>query len=167
VIGGMVSLKGGYNVGKIEDFIIDDGGCISMVVLTYGDYYVAVPWNVAEFDFNQRTLVLDIERTRLKEIPTFTDFKVVGTTDFRGRVDKFFGVKDRERTGTGRPTDRDENPRSKTQPGTETSPKQPGTTTPDTTPKPTPPRGTPPGGTQPPRKGESPNPGTKPMPPKG
>ena len=37
VIGGTVSLQGGHRVGKIEDFIIDDGGCISMIVVAYGE----------------------------------------------------------------------------------------------------------------------------------
>src|SRR4051812_22636866 len=41
VMGGTVTLKDGHRLGRIEDFIFDDGGCIAMAVVTYGDYYVA------------------------------------------------------------------------------------------------------------------------------
>lgn len=171
VIGGTVALQDGYRLGKIEDFIFDDGGCVSMVVVTYGDDYIAVPWSIAEFDFNKRSLVLNVERARLRDIPTFRDFKVFGTGDFRGRVDKFFGVTQRSNRSGAR--DDDNAPRPKAaQPGTGTTPRQPGTTNPGTTPRPganptTPPRDTQPGGATP-RKGsgDSGNPGTKPAAPK-
>ncbi len=184
VIGGTVSLREGYRVGKIEDFIFDDHGCISMVVVTYGEHYVAVPWSIATFDFGQRTFVLDIERDRLSDIPTFTDFKVAGTVDFRRRVDTFFGVRQRDGSDrpTPRPTEGDDTPRPKAKPGKQSPPKQPGTKTPDATdpapPRPkatTPPRsnvpsdkqpgGKQPGGTQPRPKGSSDTPRPKPSAP--
>jgi hypothetical protein len=116
LVGATVNVQGGHRLGKIEDFIIDDGGCISMVVVTYGEYYVAVPWGVGEFDWDQRILALDIQRSRLDSLPTFTNFRDLSRNDFRVKINNFFNVRVRDgdrrdrddRLDTGKQRDRDD-----------------------------------------------------------
>jgi len=135
MIGASVTLQGGHQFGKITDFVIDDGGCIEYVIITHEDYYYAVPWTVATFHIDKRTVVLDIERSRINDIPSFTDFNVLVTADFRAKTRKFFGDgagRDRDRTKTPRPTPDDTDPGEAT-PKQPKTPKTPGTTTPGTT----------------------------------
>jgi hypothetical protein len=185
IVGAGVSLKGGTTVGKVEDVVIDEGGCIALIVVGYGERYIAIPWGIARFDFAERALVLDLDRERFADVPTFTDFRVALKADFRQRVDKFFGVRQGEGTGRRpmrsddppRPRTEDKSPRPKTESPRDPQDADPGRTPGKTQPKAKPPRdslpggkqpqGTQPGSKQPPRNAEPRNPGTKPSTPKG
>jgi len=92
VIGGNVRIAQGVSVGKIEDVVLNDQGCIDYVVVVYQDKYVPIPWSVATVDYGQRIVTVDITEQRFAEVPTFTrtEFAVLATTEFTQKVRSAF-----------------------------------------------------------------------------
>jgi hypothetical protein len=93
VIGGAVRIANGISVGKIEDVVLNDHGCIDYVVVVYHDNYVAIPWSVATVDYGERIVTVDITEQRFAEVPTFTrtEFSVLTTSEFTQKVHSAFG----------------------------------------------------------------------------
>jgi hypothetical protein len=94
VVGGNVEFSAGGSVGKIEDIVISDTGCIEYIVVVYHDRYVPIPWTVATVNFADRVVVIDIDEERFREVPTFTkdEFAVLSETDFTTKVHKSFNI---------------------------------------------------------------------------
>lgn len=135
IVGATVRLETRRSVGKVEEFVFNDSGCIEYVIVTYGNEYVAVPWSVARFDFEQRVLMVEISEERWKDVPTFTQFTELHERKFTQRNTEFFrsdteerGRHDRDRVGPGkddreRPGKDDrERPGKKPDPGTKPDP---------------------------------------------
>src|SRR5262245_19172922 len=95
VIGSAVQLQAGAGFGRVEDVILNDRGCIEYLVLAHEANFIVVPWTVATVQFEQRVVVLDIERDRLLRAPTFTRdrWTVLADADFRHRVNAHFGLR--------------------------------------------------------------------------
>jgi len=95
VIGGTVQIAGDVSVGRIEDMVISDRGCIEYVVVVYHDNYVAIPWSVTVVDFSRRIVTVDITAERFAAVPTFTrsEFSVLTKTEFTQKVHSAFGGK--------------------------------------------------------------------------
>ncbi len=94
VIGGSVQFAAGGTVGKIEDIVISDEGCIEYIVVAYHDRYVPIPWTVSTVAFDKRIVTLNIEQARFEEVPTFSrnEFALLVQVDFREKVHTFFGA---------------------------------------------------------------------------
>jgi hypothetical protein len=94
VIGGSVQFAGGGNVGKIEDIVISDTGCIEYIVVAYHDRYVPIPWTVSTVVFDKRIVTIDMDQARFEEVPTFSrdEFTLLVQVDFRDKVHTFFGA---------------------------------------------------------------------------
>jgi hypothetical protein len=107
VIGGAVVLKDNVSVGKIEDIVINEDGCVDYLVVAYQEKFIVVPWTVGKFDFERRTIALDIEKERFKEVQTFTRDKWPDFSDakFVEKVHTFYGTKPGHR---GRPEEKRE-----------------------------------------------------------
>jgi len=99
VVGGAVRIANGVSVGKIEDIVLNDRGCIDYVIVVYQDKYVAIPWTVATVDYGQRIVTVNITEQRFAQVPTFArnDFSVLATSAFTQKVQSAFG-------GTGEST---------------------------------------------------------------
>jgi hypothetical protein len=100
IVGANVTLERGGDVGKVEDVILNDNGCVEFVVIRSEDDYIAVPWSVATVNFDERVVRLDITRERFRDIPTFSrdrwpDF---ARGEFHDKLRKVFGA-DFERRG--------------------------------------------------------------------
>jgi PRC-barrel domain len=95
VIGGAVRIANGVSVGKIEDVVLNDSGCIDYVVVVYRDQYVAIPWTVATVDFRQRIVTVDITEERFATVPTFRrdEFSFLTKTEFTQKVHSVFDGK--------------------------------------------------------------------------
>jgi hypothetical protein len=72
IIGGTVFVQGDVSVGKIEDIVLSEDGCVDYLVVMAANKYVLVPWSVARFDFERRTAVIEIGKEKFQEVPTFT-----------------------------------------------------------------------------------------------
>jgi hypothetical protein len=94
VIGGSVQFAAGGNVGKIEDIVINDTGCIEYIVVAYHDRYVPIPWTVSTVAFDKRIVTIDMDQARFEEVPTFgrDEFTLLVQVDFREKVHTFFGA---------------------------------------------------------------------------
>jgi len=94
VIGGSVQFAAGGTVGKIEDIVISDEGCIEYIVVAYHDRYVPIPWTVSTVAFDKRIVTINIEQARFEEVPTFSrnEFALLVQVDFREKVHTFFGA---------------------------------------------------------------------------
>jgi sporulation protein YlmC with PRC-barrel domain len=94
VIGGSVQFAAGGNVGKIEDIVINDTGCIEYIVVAYHDRYVPIPWTVSTVAFDKRIVTIDMDQGRFEEVPTFSrdEFTLLVQVDFREKVHTFFGA---------------------------------------------------------------------------
>lgn len=95
VIGGAVQIANGVAVGKIEDVVLNDSGCIAYVVVMYRDQYVAIPWSVATVDFGRRIVTVDITEERFATVPTFRrdEFSFLTKTEFTQKVQNVFDGK--------------------------------------------------------------------------
>jgi len=72
LIGASVHVQNNLSVGKIDDLVINENGCIDYLVVLNEDKYVLVPWVSARVDFEQRTVAVEIAREKFREVPTFT-----------------------------------------------------------------------------------------------
>src|SRR5262249_1697100 len=72
VVGSRVVLERGGSVGKVEDIVLNEDGCIAYLVVTYQDEYILVPWGVAAVDFQEQVVRLEVTRETLRSVPTFT-----------------------------------------------------------------------------------------------
>jgi len=151
VIGASVTLKDADRFGKVEDFIVNDNGCIDYLVVGYEEKYVLVPWSVATVSFDRRVVRMDVTRSAFLEAPTFTKDRwsevssgrylervrhaFGATSDRRGRHSE--GATERrtnergsteERRGTERRNEREGNRDTTTPERPSTTPVRPGTT---------------------------------------
>jgi hypothetical protein len=106
--GATVVVQGGATVGKVEDFVITDGGCIEYVVVVYDGKYVFVPWGVTTWT-RDKTIRVNVTKETFVAVPTFTRDRWPSLTDARyvEQVRTAFGVTE-NRTGdpNRRPLDR-------------------------------------------------------------
>jgi hypothetical protein len=95
VIGGTVVLRDNASLGKIDDIVLSEDGYVEYLVVAYQDKFILVPWSAGKFDFDKRTVVLEIEKDRFRDVPTFTREKWPDVSDTRyvESVYKFYGVK--------------------------------------------------------------------------
>jgi hypothetical protein len=71
LIGSAVELQAGGSLGKIEDLIINDEGCIEFMIVVFEDKLIAVPFGVSRVDFARRVVFLEVERELLLRAPSF------------------------------------------------------------------------------------------------
>lgn len=93
VIGGSVQYAAGGTVGKIEDIVINDEGCIEYIVVNYNDRFVPIPWALGTVAFDKRIVTINITQARFAEVPTFgrDEFAMLVQVDFREKVKTFYG----------------------------------------------------------------------------
>jgi hypothetical protein len=103
VIGSSVVLEAGGDFGKVEDFVLNEDGCIDYMVVSYEDRYYVMPWTVATVDFGRRTVRVDITRERLRDAPTFTgrNWSEITSDRFTQRVRSFYRSGGERRGGVG------------------------------------------------------------------
>ncbi|MFL5242147.1 MAG: PRC-barrel domain-containing protein [Gemmataceae bacterium] len=95
VIGTTVSLRENASLGKVEDLVLNESGCVDYLVVDFEQKFILVPWSSARVDFSKRTVTVDIERDRFKDVPTFTREKWpdFSDTQYIERINKFYGVR--------------------------------------------------------------------------
>ncbi len=95
MIGSTVNFQGGSALGKVTDFVINDGGCVEYVVVGYQSRFVPVPWMATTYNSADRTLMLAIDQTQLGQIPTFGQYSELSNAQFGQKVNTFFKVDSR------------------------------------------------------------------------
>jgi hypothetical protein len=107
VIGTSVVLREKASLGKIEDIVLSEEGCVEYLVVAYQEKFILVPWVATQVDFERRTVLVDIEKERFKEVPTFTREKWPDFSDTKyiEKIHTFYGTKPGHR---GRPEEKRE-----------------------------------------------------------
>ena len=95
MIGSAVNFQGGSSLGKVTDFVINDGGCVQYVVVSYQTRFVAVPWMATTYNSADRSLMLGIDQAQLGQIPTFGQYSELSNAQFGQKVNTFFKVNSR------------------------------------------------------------------------
>jgi len=95
MIGSTVNFQGGSSLGKVTDFVINDGGCVQYVVVSYQNRFVPVPWMATTYNSADRTLMLAIDQAQLGQIPTFAQYSELSNAQFGQKVNTFFKVDSR------------------------------------------------------------------------
>src|SRR5581483_3969055 len=54
VMGDTVVVSDGGTVGKVEDIVLSENGCVDYVVVAYENKYVLVPWGVTTWNVQDR-----------------------------------------------------------------------------------------------------------------
>jgi PRC-barrel domain len=111
--GATVVVQDGATIGRVEDFVISDGGCIDYVVVSYDGKFVLVPWGAATWSAD-RTVRVNVTREKFREVPTFTrdQWPNLQDTQYVQRVRTVFGVTEsRYGDPNRRPLDRREDRR--------------------------------------------------------
>ena len=95
IMGAKVTIQNDLSVGKVEDLVINDNGCIDYLVVLNEDKYVLVPWISADVSFERRTVAVQIGQEKFRAVPTFTRDRWPNLSD-RAYVEKlntYYGVR--------------------------------------------------------------------------
>jgi len=94
VMGASVALKDADRMGKVEDFVVNDDGCIDYLVVGYEAKYVLIPWSVATVSFDRNVVRVDVTRETFLGVPTFTKdhWSEVSSGRYLERVRHAFGA---------------------------------------------------------------------------
>jgi hypothetical protein len=92
MMGSAVNFRDGSALGKVTDFVINDGGCVQYVVVGYQNRFVPVPWMAATYNSADRSLMLAIDQAQLAQIPTFGQYSELSNAQFGQKVNTFFKV---------------------------------------------------------------------------
>jgi len=63
--------EGGEDIGRIDDFVIDENGRVVFAILSHGDKLVAVPFKSLSYDQTEKRLVTQISKERIEDAPSF------------------------------------------------------------------------------------------------
>src|SRR5262245_1151487 len=72
VMGANLVVQDGVTVGKIEDIVFTDNGCIDYVVVSHESKFVLVPWSVVRVDTARHVVQVNVTREKFLQVPTFT-----------------------------------------------------------------------------------------------
>lgn len=91
--------EAGQALGDIDDLAMDTKHGVIVYAIMSSTFkpdgpekFVAVPWMAIESTPEMRVLVLDLERDRLREAPTFTTFQSLASRSFADKVIAFYGT---------------------------------------------------------------------------
>jgi hypothetical protein len=95
MIGSTVNLQGGVEFGTVEEFILSPSGCVDFIVVTYEDRYYPIPWTIASFNFQERIVLLEVDRQFIQSAPVFTQVSEFSNTQFVQKVNSYYKVEGR------------------------------------------------------------------------
>ena len=72
VLGSKMQIQGNIQIGTVDDIVFADDGQVEYLVVVNEGKLVAVPWEAAKFNFEQRTAIVNITQEQYRVIPTFT-----------------------------------------------------------------------------------------------
>jgi sporulation protein YlmC with PRC-barrel domain len=94
VIGKMVKNSQGVTLGKVQNVVLSDQGCVEYIVLS-GDFsegrgrYYPVPWTIVKSSSGD-TLVTDIDVAVLKDAPVIETLNDAALSEWRPKVHNFY-----------------------------------------------------------------------------
>lgn len=94
VLGAKMAIQGDVSIGTVDDIVFNDDGIIEYLVVINDGKLVAVPWQAAKFNFDNRVAVVNITQERYREIPTFTvqTYPNFYEPTYRTQIYKYYGI---------------------------------------------------------------------------
>ncbi len=94
VLGSKVHIQGEVAIGTVDDIVFNDDGYIEYIVVLHEGKLVAMPWQAAKFNFDNRVAVVNITQERFREIPTFTvqTYPNFYEPTYRTQIYKYYGL---------------------------------------------------------------------------
>jgi len=101
VEGTAVYNRHGERLGTAHNFMVDkSSGRVAYAVMSFGGFlgmgesYHPLPWRVLYYDTRQGGFVIDLDRSRLEEAPSYMASNVPNGSDrtYGSRIDEFYGV---------------------------------------------------------------------------
>jgi sporulation protein YlmC with PRC-barrel domain len=97
-IGQNVKNQLGENIGKVSDIIFNSSGNINYLILSRGGILgigaelVPVPWHTENIDIQRGALIMNIDRQKLEEAPSFSrrEWENIEDQTFQERVHGYF-----------------------------------------------------------------------------
>jgi sporulation protein YlmC with PRC-barrel domain len=97
-IGKNVKNQLGENIGKVDDIIFNSSGNINYLILSRGGFLgigvelVPVPWHTENIDIQRGALIMNIDRHKLDEAPSFSrrEWENIEEQRFQERVHGYF-----------------------------------------------------------------------------
>jgi sporulation protein YlmC with PRC-barrel domain len=105
-IGQNVKNQLGENIGKVNDIIFNSTGNINYLILSRGGFLgirvdlVPVPWIAENIDIQRGALIMNIDRQKLDEAPSFSrrEWDNIENREFQERVHGYFnGTREEQR----------------------------------------------------------------------
>jgi len=95
IIGAKVSVRGGTQVGVVEDVVLTDEGVVDYLIVSRSGKLVTVPWEAAKFDYGKRVATVEVTKEQFEKVPTYTekDYPDFYATEYRTDVYKAYGMK--------------------------------------------------------------------------
>jgi hypothetical protein len=117
LLGSTVRIEGGRNLGRIEDIVISESGCVEFMVVSVSGLrgmmgkYAAIPFTIGAPDFTRRVVEINWSEDDLRRAPIF--FSSNAWPDFRDRnwaadVFAYFDVDSSDQVGRAYREPRDE-----------------------------------------------------------
>ena len=90
-------LVGTDSFGTIEEIILNENGCLDYLVVSHENKHLVLPWGIAQVNFDRRSVVLNVERQRLIQAPSFSgsDWTQITRPEFSQQVHRFYNVQGR------------------------------------------------------------------------
>jgi hypothetical protein len=101
VVGTPVYNRQGEHLGSVYNLMIDKiSGQVAYAVMSFGGFlgigerYHPLPWRVLKYDTRQGGYVVDLDRRRLEEAPSYTPSNLPNWSDrtYGHRIDDYYGV---------------------------------------------------------------------------
>ncbi len=108
VLSTKVSIQGGLAVGTVDDIVFADDGMIEYLIVQNEGKLVSVPYQAAQFNFEQRSATVNITQEQYKAIPTYTtqQYPNFAAPTYQEQTYKFYGVTPRAARQVDRALDR-------------------------------------------------------------
>jgi|GEM_PF-3030422 len=81
--------------GTVDNVIVDENGNVDfLVVVNRNNYFVTVPWDIARFNIERRTVFVPITEARFLQAPIYTSehYPNYSAAAYRNQVYRFFGL---------------------------------------------------------------------------
>src|SRR5450756_553560 len=99
--GDQVQNSAGEDLGKVDEIMIDiPSGKVAYAVLSFGGFLgmgnklFAVPWSALRVDEDEKSFILDVDKTKLEKAPGFdkSNWPNMADTTWRTKIYSYYGA---------------------------------------------------------------------------
>lgn len=100
IVGNTVKNPQGEELGKVEDLVFGENGCIRYLAVSYGSSLgmggrlIPIPWSVADLGGEKGTVIVNADKQKLEKAPSLEskDWPIFQKGEWDKKVDEYYGV---------------------------------------------------------------------------